>query len=142
MTTNSPNQDTLPSKAAKLRWPAPLRRQDQVALLGVMVFLACLIVASWLFRGAHHQHSVDMREAQPQTYRFEVDLNSATWNEIALLPGIGEVTARAIVQFREKQGGISSLAALTEIDGISAETVNRLRPHVVPMEPPFDVAGR
>lgn len=47
-----------------------------------------------------------------------MDINSASEQQLSLLPGVGEELAEDIVEFRQKQGGFSSTDELMEIDGI------------------------
>jgi len=57
-----------------------------------------------------------------------LDPNSDAAADLALLPGIGEVRARAIVDYREKNGPYEEIGDLTRIKGIGEKTVDRLAP--------------
>jgi competence protein ComEA len=58
-----------------------------------------------------------------------VDINTATLTELATLPGIGEVRARAIVDHRSAHGLFARIEDLTQISGIGEGTLERLRPY-------------
>ena len=47
-----------------------------------------------------------------------LDLNAATDEELAQLPGIGEELARRIVEYREANGAFESVEELMEVSGI------------------------
>lgn len=47
-----------------------------------------------------------------------IHLNSATVEQLMTLQGVGEVTAQAIVDYRESIGGFSDIAQLEEVSGI------------------------
>lgn len=47
-----------------------------------------------------------------------IDINSATPEELKLLPGIGDSLAGAIVAWREENGAFESLEQLMEVPGI------------------------
>ncbi len=49
-----------------------------------------------------------------------LDINQATAEQLDALPGIGEVLAERILQYREEHGGFSSTAELMEVKGIGA----------------------
>ena len=47
-----------------------------------------------------------------------LNLNTATQEELAQLPGIGEELARRIVEYREAHGAFESMEELMEVSGI------------------------
>lgn len=59
-----------------------------------------------------------------------VDLNSATVEELDALPGIGPVTAAAIVAWREANGRFTGVDQLAEVEGIGPARLEKLRPLV------------
>lgn len=59
-----------------------------------------------------------------------VDLNAASAEELAALPGIGPALARRIVAHRAAHGRFRSVEALAEVAGIGPATVQRLRGRV------------
>ena len=46
------------------------------------------------------------------TYR--IDINSAEWQELRLLPGIGEAKAKLIIEYRNRKGYIQSVEELSK----------------------------
>jgi competence ComEA-like helix-hairpin-helix protein len=68
--------------------------------------------------------------AQQKASRERIDLNSATVKQLESLPGVGAVTAKAIVKFREKSGQFRRVEDLLAIRGISQTKLERLRPYV------------
>ncbi len=59
-----------------------------------------------------------------------LDLNTASADELCLLPDIGEVTAAAIVAYREQIGGFTNRQQLMNIHGIGEKTYARISPHL------------
>lgn len=57
----------------------------------------------------------------------EVDVNSASAEELQSLRGIGEAKAQAIVEYREANGGFGSAGELTAVDGIGEKTLESIR---------------
>ena len=57
----------------------------------------------------------------------KVSLNSATIDELMQLPGIGEVKAKAIIVYREENGGFKSIEELLEVNGIGESTFNKIK---------------
>jgi competence protein ComEA len=56
-----------------------------------------------------------------------VNLNSATAEQLDTLPGIGPVTAAAIVAWRDANGAFSSVDQLGDVDGIGPARLEKLR---------------
>ena len=59
-----------------------------------------------------------------------VDLNAASQAELEELPGVGPVTATAILAWRQEHGRFSRAEELQEVDGIGPKTFAQLAPHV------------
>ena len=63
--------------------------------------------------------SVESMSAQARINFFlPVSLNAATAEELALIPGMGEKTAQAIVEYRDRNGGIRDIGELRGVGGI------------------------
>jgi competence protein ComEA len=59
-----------------------------------------------------------------------VDLNTADQTILETIPGIGPVTATAILQYRDEIGSFESIEQLLDVDGIGPATLESLRPYV------------
>jgi competence protein ComEA len=59
-----------------------------------------------------------------------VDLNAATEEQLDSLPGVGPVTAAAIVAWRTANGSFTSVDQLAEVDGIGPARLEKLRAQV------------
>ncbi|HEX9813547.1 MAG TPA: helix-hairpin-helix domain-containing protein [Myxococcota bacterium] len=59
-----------------------------------------------------------------------VNINTATPEQLELLPGIGEARANAVVAMRKERGGFKSIEELAEVKGIGQAALERLRPFV------------
>jgi competence protein ComEA len=59
-----------------------------------------------------------------------LDLNTATVEQLDALPGVGPVTAAAIVSWRQANGKFTSVDQLADVDGIGPARLDKLRPLV------------
>lgn len=61
----------------------------------------------------------------------KININTATAEQLESLPGIGPVTARAIIEYRKQNGGFRSVEELLEVRGIGEKRLEQIRPFVV-----------
>jgi competence protein ComEA len=59
-----------------------------------------------------------------------VNINTATVEQLQMLPGVGEVRARAILSERKDRGGFKSVDDLREVKGVGDSLLERMRPFV------------
>jgi competence protein ComEA len=59
-----------------------------------------------------------------------LDLNHASQPQLEELPGVGPVTAQAILAWRQQHGRFSRIEELQEVDGIGPKTYADIAPHV------------
>ena len=58
-----------------------------------------------------------------------VDLNTASAEELATVPGIGPALAQRIIEFREKEGRFQRVEDLMKVKGIGEKSFQKLRAH-------------
>jgi len=59
-----------------------------------------------------------------------IDLNKANADELCTIPGIGESRAKAIIEYREQNGGFKNTEELMNVSGIKEATFNKIKPYV------------
>ena len=59
-----------------------------------------------------------------------IDLNQASAAQLETLPGVGEVTAARIIEYRQENGGFKKIEELMNVRGIGERSFLRLRPLV------------
>lgn len=64
-------------------------------------------------------------ESKPQAAL--VDINTAGVEELMTVPGIGQVIAQRIVEYRDKNGPYASVDDLLKIQGIGEKSLARIR---------------
>lgn len=110
--------------------PEPRRelgRRERLALatLATCLLAACMAVAL-VSQGRLLQRPALVDGAVP----YRVDVNAADWATLSLVPGLGEVLSRNIVDYRADQGAFASLEGLLEVGGIGEKRLAELRPYL------------
>ncbi|WP_345572547.1 ComEA family DNA-binding protein [Nonomuraea rosea] len=59
-----------------------------------------------------------------------LDLNSATTDQLEQLPGVGEVLAARIAEFRDSHGGFTAVDQLREVSGIGPRKFDEIKSKV------------
>ena len=57
----------------------------------------------------------------------KVDINKASRDELNTLPGIGDVTAERIIEYRENNGDFSKIEDLKEVSGIGEAKYEKIK---------------
>ena len=113
--------------------------QDAIDAVGGPAFdadLGCVNLALEL-QDQQHVHVPRVGEANPPPVisggapRGEnvlvVNINTATASELETLPGVGEVTAQRIIEYRELNGPFQTIEAIQEVSGIGPKTFEGMR---------------
>ncbi len=133
---------TDPSPAPEPRPPRTLLRRADQACAGAIVGLSLLVMAAyWITQGGHRGGLIEIDRAEPLIIDFKLDINAAGEAELSLLPGIGPIMARKIIDSREADGPFFALDDLQRIKGIGPKTVDRIRPYLLPVPDREHVAG-
>ena len=59
-----------------------------------------------------------------------LNIDTASENDFAMLPGIGKITAHRIIKFRDDNGGFKNLQEITRVEGVSQRLFISIKDHI------------
>lgn len=125
---------------------APIRR---VATLVALCALVATLTATWL--SSSTARATPVRSAPASTAKAsapaaapdekpakkskkavsgKLNLNTATVDQLQLLPGVGPSKAERVVTWRKKNGGFKRVADLRKVKGFGYKTLKKLEPYL------------
>ncbi|TVS15259.1 MAG: hypothetical protein EA424_16735 [Planctomycetaceae bacterium] len=114
-----------------------LSRLDQASIAVILTVALAAILWSLFSRGYHHGGLIDIEQAESVEIEFLVDVNTAEWPELTLLPNIGEVLAQRIIEYRQQEGSFTDHDQLQQVAGIGPRTLEAIRPYLAPLNEPM-----
>lgn len=70
------------------------------------------------------------RRSRGKTLRGKLNLNTATGDQLQLLPGVGPAKSERIVEFRQKHGKFRRIQDLRRVKGFGQKTLKKLTPYL------------
>jgi len=62
-----------------------------------------------------------------QTIHGKININTASADELDLLPGVGPVYAQRIIDYRKKNGPFKTISGIQNVSGIGPKTFEKLK---------------
>ncbi|MBR2590912.1 MAG: ComEA family DNA-binding protein [Clostridia bacterium] len=107
-----------------------------LAAIGICLIAAVLLTAAFtpkIGQKSFENKSVDtaVSTTAPESVQlFPVNVNTATQAQLQTIPGIGEKTAQAIVDYREAHGAFATVDELLQVSGIGEKTLESIKEYV------------
>jgi len=98
--------------------------------LGIAILGAALLVALVAVLAAARAQPLEVTTPAASEAPYRVDVNRADWPRLSLVPGLGGVLARRIVDYRRSHGPYRSLEDLEGVKGIGNIRLEALRPYL------------
>lgn len=117
--------------------PPTLSRSEQNVTLALLLAGVGGITAFAWHLGVSKSRLIDVDEATKFGNSFAVDLNAATVEELAVLPGLGPTLAREIVDYRLANGPFQRPEDLLQVPGIGPQKLEAIRGYLAPTSERF-----
>lgn len=76
-------------------------------------------------------HAEDMEESQEERDKVsKVNLNTASLEQLQEIPGIGEIRAQAILDYREEKGKFQNIEEIQGVPGIKGKTFEKIEEYI------------
>ncbi len=118
---------TAPSSQVRNAW-FWLKGHDQTFVALCLGVFLILVTINWLKLSGWGAVPLEVDRHAARRYDFRIDINNASWIEWAQIEGIGELTARKIVENRDANGPFRGISDVQRVKGIGPKTLERMRP--------------
>lgn len=111
------------------------KNRDKKSIFTVIILALILVIIIVLvigFQRISYNRILLQQNAEPteQEMITKININNAEIEELIKLPCIGQIKAKAIIDYREKIGKFKSLKELTKVKGIGEKTFEKILPYL------------
>jgi competence protein ComEA len=109
------------------------RNKKSIFTIIILAFILIIIIVLTIGFQRMSYNRMVLQKITVQTEQEEIkkiNINNADIEELIKLPGIGQIKAKAIMNYREKIGEFKSLEELIKVKGIGKITFEKILPHL------------
>ncbi len=106
-----------------------------IASITILAFFALFIVAP--ISAKEKSKSSDIKKSvtskakeKASSIKGKININKADVEELSLLKGVGEKTAKNIIKYRKEIGSFKKIEDLMEVKGIGEKTFKAIKPFI------------
>ncbi len=108
-----------------MAWKGKMTKVEIFCLVAAAIFTFSVLLGHFCVLG-RTESGITTRYDRTWALPERIDINTATAEELQVLPGIGEVLARRIVEHRAANGNFEILEDLLAVEGIGLSTLEAL----------------
>ena len=108
-------------------------------LIGITGAFLCLLIGIFIGRNTSQGYLSAENAVQAHTQATvngtvandgKIDINTATSEQLQLLPGIGETIAQRIIDYRTQHGPFERIEDIMNVDGIGQTKFENMKPYI------------
>lgn len=108
-------------------------------LIAITGMFTCVLIGIFIGRNMKHNyvHINDTPQIQTQNSTEDtqendgrININTATEQQLMLLPGVGETTAKKIIEFRTENNGFNTVEDIMNVSGIGEKKFAQMKPYI------------
>jgi len=111
------------------------QREKAVLIFFILAILISLVINFWQGWGSREEMKIMLIEnkaglsdtTKKEKSISKININECTAEDLMVLPGIGEVLARRIVEYRRERGGFQSKEEIMKVKGIGKKKYEEIR---------------
>lgn len=112
-------------------------KKPQWILIGITGVFLCIMLGIFIGRKTDRVYvpmdalpSAPTQSATVADNTGKIDLNTATLQQLQLLPGIGPTMAQRILDYRQMEGKFETIEQITNVSGIGEKTFEKLKDYI------------
>jgi competence protein ComEA len=99
------------------------------------ILMAAMLVSALGSTAATAQSKPTTPKATVTTAAAPVNLNTATAEQLATIPGVGPKMAERIIEYRQKNGGFKKVEDLMNVSGVGEKSFLKMKPLITVTAP-------
>lgn len=100
-------------------------------LIIILTLVIGIFIGDYVYKNPIHQSVNQNVNINSSEKAEKINLNTASEKILSSLPGIGEVKAKKIIEYREKNGDFESIYEIMNVEGIGDDVVSKIVDRVV-----------
>ena len=109
-------------------------------LIGITLMFCCVLLGIYFGRNSSHNYitvnntstsAIEKPTEATQATVGKININTASEQQLTLLPGIGEAITKRIVDYRTEHGDFAAIEDIMNVSGIGEKKFEQLKEYIV-----------
>lgn len=103
--------------------------------IGITAIFLCVLIGIFVGRNTAGVYiplneTKDVISQTQSNNNGQIDINTATSEQLQLIPGIGQTIAQRIIDYRAENGNYQSVDDLLNVSGIGEKKLEQMKPYI------------